>query len=285
MKILPKLQNHRAFTLVELLVVISIIGLLSSIVLVSVQSAREKGIIAAAQKFDTYNYHAFGADALGMWKFDGVDMNGDKVDSSSYNNALSFVGSSGSINYNPGGNAGGVYNTSGIQFNTNVNTDYALATIPNNYVGNNWTISVWVKPTIINGTQIFISFSTPYFAYRGGGEFSMSYDGSGNAVIDQSREINKWYHILVTYTASPVSTDPGVESLYVNGKLIGKHDISQSVGTIKGRPIYIGNHSSATLPFRGVVDELRVYSQSLGISEIQQLYAEGAPRHGIAINK
>ncbi|MFH1611996.1 MAG: type II secretion system protein, partial [bacterium] len=39
-------KNQKAFTLIELLVVIAIIGLLASIVLVSVNSVREKAKIA-----------------------------------------------------------------------------------------------------------------------------------------------------------------------------------------------------------------------------------------------
>jgi len=78
-------MNKKAFTLIELLVVISIIGLLASIVLISVNSVREKAKIAGGSQFDASVYHAVGAYAVGIWKFNDGGGNIAK-DSSGYNN-------------------------------------------------------------------------------------------------------------------------------------------------------------------------------------------------------
>ena len=66
---LPPNQSG-GFTLVELLVVISIISLLVSVVLTSVNSAREKARIAAGKQFYSSLDHALGASAIGSWSFE-----------------------------------------------------------------------------------------------------------------------------------------------------------------------------------------------------------------------
>ena len=63
-------MKTKGFTLIELLVVISIISLMSSVVIASLNSARDKGRIAAGQKFGASLHHAIGDELVGEWKFD-----------------------------------------------------------------------------------------------------------------------------------------------------------------------------------------------------------------------
>ncbi|MDO8436136.1 MAG: type II secretion system protein, partial [bacterium] len=59
-------KKKKAFTLIELLVVIAIIGLLASIILVSLKGTREKARIAKSLDFSQRINHALGAYAVGI---------------------------------------------------------------------------------------------------------------------------------------------------------------------------------------------------------------------------
>lgn len=83
-------RESRGFTLIELLVVISIISLLSSVVLSSLSAARERARLAAGRMFEANIHHTYGANALGIWRFDeGSGENFSDSSGNSFNGSLS----------------------------------------------------------------------------------------------------------------------------------------------------------------------------------------------------
>jgi len=62
----------KGFTVLELLVVIFIIGIISTIVFVYVWGILESARFASAQQFDATIHNALGAELVGEWLFDTV---------------------------------------------------------------------------------------------------------------------------------------------------------------------------------------------------------------------
>jgi prepilin-type N-terminal cleavage/methylation domain-containing protein len=63
-------MNNRAFTLLELLVVITIIGILASIVVVSMSGSTDSATIAKGKAYAQQVHALLGANAVGVWNFD-----------------------------------------------------------------------------------------------------------------------------------------------------------------------------------------------------------------------
>ena len=62
--------QNKAFTLLELLVVITIIGILSSIVIVSMSGSADSASIAKGKAYAQQVQALLGHEARGMWDFD-----------------------------------------------------------------------------------------------------------------------------------------------------------------------------------------------------------------------
>ena len=82
------IKKNSGFTLIELLVVIAVIGILASIIIITLKSPIEKARIAGGEEFESSLRHAFFSDASGIWTFDS----GSLADSSGFNNTATANG-------------------------------------------------------------------------------------------------------------------------------------------------------------------------------------------------
>lgn len=261
------------FTVIELLVVVSLMGTFASIVIAGLQGARAKGQIAAGQQFDGYNYRAFSADAYGVWNFD-ESAGGTTADISGNNMTGTLM--NGTAWLSPGFRGNSALSFDGIDDYVNIPD---LGSQTNSF--SSITVSLWVKINQNFGTagalvtrgpalgtpQWSLTFSSNKLIWR------TNSGASGFSCGVPSKDV--WHHIAATQKGSNAT-------LYIDGKVCSTTDSAPaSVDGID--TVNIGNYLGGSLKFIGILDEVRIYKSALIASEIYNLYTQGATGHDIAL--
>jgi len=265
------MPSNRAFTLLELLVVITIIGILSSIVIVSMSGSTDSATIAKGKAYAQQVHALLGSNAVGVWNFDeGADKTcsggEDICDISGYGNHGIIIGDSEWISSDIEGYA--------LSFDG----DYiSIENSSSLNITDSITLGAWVK---LNSLPL-VNY-TPVINKGGGGSsgyririnsngafyteiknFGYYYDG-GNTKLS----VNIWYYIMTTY-----DNTSGKMVLYLDG--VGKSPSSVS-GKLKttGSSLVIAGDSPSRV-INGLIDEVRIYSAALPSTEIQKHYVQG----------
>lgn len=281
-------MKSKGFTLIELLVVISIISMLSSIVLVAINAAKAKGVIAAALTFDSHNYSAYYLDASVAWDFDG-DSGTTARDQSGNGNDLTLVGNASLVTTDTPsgyGKALSIPATDGISGAHTSN--YGLIQPPTD----GYTISLWLKYTgsPAGGTFVHIITNTSAFPrdYLGNLKtgawvlrtqndnilrYMYYYVGQGYTnVPGPIVSVNQWYQVTIVCDKSQ---NGGTFVFYSNAVKIGSSVIpSYSTNCIFNNTdaIYLASPSVVNNPPYSV-DNIRIYRKALPLSMIEKLYA------------
>jgi prepilin-type N-terminal cleavage/methylation domain-containing protein len=268
---------QKAFTLLELLVVITIIGILASIVVVSMSDSTDSAEIAKRKSYAQQTHALLGHEAVLDLNFNENDYDTcpdgkDACDASGYNNNGTIY------------NDGAAYVSSpvdGYALSFNGTSDYINLGNPASLkITGDLTFSSWLKPTTVAPTyqgilpdlgsgaidrnfQTYLQGSRMYFAH-GNGTGSWSYQTATGVVIADEMHFYVW---VVNGTSL---------SFWKDGTKIGATvAMSNAVVVPAGAgDKHIGGRLTSEM-FSGIIEDVRIYSEALPSTEIQKHYVQG----------
>lgn len=270
------LFSSLGFTLVELLVVIGIVGLLSSIIFAITRGADEQGRIAKGLYFSQHLHNSLGAYAAGIWNLDegsgtttddtsGWQSNGTLVNSPIWRCASVDTG------YTPSGQ--------GCSLELNGSNQYInIGSAQNLRLNGNATFEAWIKTTQTSSYGVIVAESHSWavgrnyeYAINNGVLIFSHGDGDNYTTYSSDTSVanGKFNHVVFV-------ADYPSYYFYVNGVQVKKGTMSfplrEGVGTQPGAAGRIIGGLSWTMYFNGLIDEVRIYDSALTITQIKSQY-------------
>ena len=280
------IKKNLGFTIIELLVVIALLGLFASLVLVALRNARDRAKITASLQFEANVYHALGAYAAGFWDFN--EGSGSTAKDTSGDNNNCTINDADWTTIRPSNEGSSLkfkgFATSYLNCGNNIS----------DAIEKGGTISIWIYP-ISRGGLFSIADGTNWEQQRvvlhfyggsNGDKLGLTLSNGNPAgyatyYSNYVVPLNQWTQIVVSWDGTNVKH-------YFDGKL----DKTQSQGgivpeitNISGQLLIIGKADGVASFFNGYIDNVRIFSSPISSSQIQKLYAEGAERHGLAVEK
>ena len=286
-------KKNKGFTVAEILVVIAIITLLSSVVLVATKEARNRARITRGLQFSASINHALGDRAVGLWGFDENQFNtcpadepyNDICDSSGNEHHGTEVHSSFPISWTSDTPSGKGYSLSAIGVYSNVKIPYSEDF---NIDQEGRTYEAWIKGESFSAWyNVFMGFSNFYLPcfYVSRDEnylrFRIISNLSAKTISGKTGlGVKKWHHAVATYDGE------GYVRIYLDGVL--DSDVEGpylNPDSTTASYFYIGRWYIYYYRFNGLIDEVRIYKGALSSAQIQKHYVEGAKKRGLLVEK
>jgi prepilin-type N-terminal cleavage/methylation domain-containing protein len=269
-------NKFKAFTLVELLVVITIVGLLSTIVLAVTSGVSEQGRIAKGLQFSQHLQNTLGVDAVGIWNMDEASAsNGTQIsDISGWGNDGTLVTNNGTDSKSVPGVVNGALSFDGDGDYVDCGNDSSLN------LTDMITVEVWVKVSSLATSDRIVEHAQ--WGPRRGYYFNTNTTSVGFVVqcddvgYGSSYYIlpaDQWVHLVGYY-------DGSVVGLYANGALVGTplEGPSSISPTDSNKILAIGSNNGTSNFWDGQIDEVRIYNAALTSAQVQSNYYVGLNR-------
>lgn len=269
-----KNNGQKGYTLVEIMVVIAIIGILSSVTFVAFSSAREKSRMSTAKMFEA-NKLVRGQSYL-VAEFKLEEGSGSVVYDVHSDNNAAFIGSP-------------VWSDDTYDFSLSKKSlyfPYGSYLQLNQTLGimdSNFSISMWIKTNVTTGQTYIINNAGSSLGYRfgvGSGRLAFLI-GNGATYIETdctTKKVNddKWHHVAISFDRENKKV-----VCFIDGNEEGYKNLSS--GYYGGTPEGISKIGSGYgSRYQGHVDNIRIFLSSLTTSEIQKLYAEESAQRKLA---
>jgi prepilin-type N-terminal cleavage/methylation domain-containing protein len=261
------IREKQSFTLVEILVVIVIIGILSSFIFFTINDSVEKASIAKSKMFSESIRNNLLLNLVSEWKFDdstnlGLDSWGSN--NGTNNGATAITDESECI-------SGGCASFDGTDDYIEVSNNSTLQ--PQEAI----TISFWMKSNIKDSTyRRIIRKDYSYFVQQMSNDrisFYLYLNSTQYAIdiLSTDWNIGNWYFIVATY-------DKNIENnnmkLYLDSNLKSSTYHTYSITTSSSN-LAMGTLLNSGGYFNGSLDEVQIYNAAIQESEIKQNYLSG----------
>ena len=267
---------RKAFTLIELLVVIAIIGILSGLIVVTMNGVTAKANIAKSQVFSNSLRDALMLNLVAEFKLDegsgssAVDNWGNRTGTlSGFDSTAAKAGDTSSSGWMGSSNcvSGTCLRFDGV--NDYVATGFSYPSVTK------MTIEGWFYPTsysnintssAIAGVNSYYYFWQYYDAYPRSWVIEVYNDGT-RRFSDISLDLvplNTWSHIVLTYDGNAISA-------YRNGVVYS----TKTVGAVTIPALSSGTFRVGAPGYFGAIDGVRFYDSSVPTSKIKENYYAG----------
>jgi len=254
--------------------------MLASVVLASLSTAREKAKVSRAIQFNSSLYQAWGATAHGVWDFD----DGTTIDLSGKGNTGVLMGGATISSEQTFSGKGRALKLTGVA-GEGIRIPRAIV------AGSSYTISAWIKTSSTFGPIFSNRFQNGVsLGLNGTGRLS-TYSNNGSVTNSSTGRVNDdvWHHVV--WSLDNVNFN---SRYYIDGVLDSTHNQGVVVTSPSGGwahigcdqdtpgPLYPANPNPCGLSINGYLDDVRVYTGSLQLGQVQKLYAEGLQSRQVA---